>query len=103
MLRSEEVSLLQTALEAAGLDVMAATSLGEALHEALDKDGYAIYRRRINRNGVRPKRSQRMTDQIRAEIVKAFERNPDMTQSQIASMFNVNPGRVAEALGSVAR
>lgn len=43
-------------------------------------------------------KSQRMTPEI-AEAIRAFHRaSPDAAQTHIAAVFNVNPGRVSEAL-----
>jgi hypothetical protein len=39
-----------------------------------------------------------MTEALKAEIVEFYRLNPTVTQSKIAAMFNVNAGRVAEAL-----
>jgi hypothetical protein len=42
--------------------------------------------------------SRRMTPALASSIRQHASQNPDMTQSAIANLFNVNPGRVSEAL-----
>ncbi len=44
-----------------------------------------------------------MTEKLRAEIRAYASKNPDLSQVDIAHRFNVNPGRVSEALRGVRR
>jgi len=39
-----------------------------------------------------------MTDKLRAKIRAIKEAEPDLPQAEIARRFDVNPGRVSEAL-----
>ena len=64
----------------------------------LEAGGFAIYKKKVFRNGRRPVSSVPMTKMLKAEIVEFYRLNPTVTQSKIAAMFNVNAGRVAEAL-----
>lgn len=49
------------------------------------------------RSSVRPAVvSERLTPEIRAEILECREAFPELTQTEIAFLFNVNPGRVSE-------
>jgi len=50
------------------------------------------------KNGRRPNASTPMTPQLRRAIRIYFARNPEATQQEIANLFNVNSGRVNEAL-----
>lgn len=45
-----------------------------------------------------PTASQPMTDHLRAQIRAYAAQNADATQAEIGRQFNVNPGRVSEAL-----
>lgn len=45
-----------------------------------------------------PVQSKRMTDKLAHEIREFARSNPDMTQAAIGRVFNVNPGRVSEAV-----
>jgi hypothetical protein len=49
-------------------------------------------------NGRRPNSSQPITPEISQAIRAYYAKNSDVTQQQIANHFNVNSGRVAEAL-----
>lgn len=48
--------------------------------------------------GRAPVRSRPMTPTLRAEIARWMAENPGRTQHEAAAHFNVNPGRVSEAL-----
>lgn len=50
-----------------------------------------------------PKASRPMTAQLAAQIRAFKSRNPTMTQAAIGRQFNVNPGRVSEALNGFRR
>ena len=65
---------------------------------SLEKRGYTVYRKKQHKNARRPTVSEPMTPELAAEIRAFFARNPDFTQQQIAHIFNVNSGRVNEAL-----
>ena len=65
---------------------------------SLDSMGVTLYRKRQYTNGRRPNASQPMNPALARAIRRAFAANPHMTQAQLAARFNVNPGRVAEAL-----
>nr|WP_278374552.1 winged helix-turn-helix transcriptional regulator [Brucella anthropi] len=49
---------------------------------------------------VGPK-SRRMTLELKRDIINYAKANPDAAQTEIAHFFNVNPGRVSEALRGV--
>lgn len=53
--------------------------------------------RRVNGERRSPQ-SATMTPELAAEIRAYYARNQHLTQSAIARHFNVNPGRVSEAL-----
>jgi hypothetical protein len=82
--------------------IMGAASVD--LHKAklilakLEDDGFTIYKKKVFKNGRRPSSSAYMTKALKAKIVEFYRANPTVTQSKIAAMFNVNAGRVAEAL-----
>lgn len=65
---------------------------------ALSEAGLAIYKKKTVLNGRRPASSTPMTDGVRDAIKAYYAAFPLATQPQIASKFNVNIGRVAEAL-----
>lgn len=71
---------------------------GMAITDKLEAEGFTIYKKKVFRNGRRPSSSAYMTKALRAKIVEFYNANPTVTQSQIAAKFNVNSGRVAEAL-----
>lgn len=45
-----------------------------------------------------PVKSARMTAKLKADIIAFAAANPGMAQTEIGAHFNVNPGRVSEAL-----
>lgn len=64
----------------------------------LEQNGYTVYRKKQFKNGRRPNVSQPLTPKLAKQIRKYFIANPDATQQEIANTFNVNIGRVNEAL-----
>lgn len=64
----------------------------------LHASGAAIYKKKVFKQGRRPTKSTKMTPEIADAIRVAFRANPNMTQHEIAVMFNVNSGRVNEVL-----
>ena len=64
----------------------------------LEAEGLTIYKKKVFVNGRRPTSSTPMSEALKAEIVEFYRLNPMLTQSKIAAIFNVNIGRVAEAL-----
>jgi len=68
--------------------------------QALEEAGLAIYKKKVLKHGRRSAVSQPLTPELAVEIRKYFHSNPDVTQQEIANMFNVNIGRVNEALDS---
>lgn len=67
------------------------------LHK-LEQLGHTVYKKKVFANGRRPNSSQPITPEISEAIRAYYAANPDVTQQQIANHFNVNSGRVAEAL-----
>jgi hypothetical protein len=70
----------------------------KAIIASMEAEGFAIYKKKVFKNGRRPSSSAYMTKALKAKIVEFYRANPTVTQSKIAAMFNVNAGRVAEAL-----
>jgi len=66
------------------------------LHEM----GLTIYKKKVAKNGRRATVSQPLTPKLALDIVEYFYAHPDATQQEIANVFNVNIGRVNEALDS---
>lgn len=64
----------------------------------LEAEGLTIYRKKTSKNGRRPAVAQPMTPKIAEAIRSYFVAYPRATQQEIANMFNVNIGRVNEAL-----
>lgn len=64
----------------------------------LEAAGMTIYRKKVQKNGRRPKVAQPMTPEIAKAIRAYFVAYPNATQQEIATRFNVNIGRVNEAL-----
>jgi hypothetical protein len=64
----------------------------------LEAEGLTIYRKKVHKNGRRPKVDEPMTPEIAKAIRAYFAAYPNATQQEIASRFNVNIGRVNEAL-----
>lgn len=81
-------------MEAGGFDF----NVAKKIITNLESNGLTIYKKKIHKNPRRPVASQPMTPNL-AEAIKAYYAyNPTATQSQIASVFNVNSGRVNEVL-----
>lgn len=76
----------------------------QTLHNAdiyrsrIEREGMALYKKKSFTNGRRPNVSAPMTAELAEQIRDAFAADPTLTQQQIANRFNVNSGRVAEAL-----
>jgi hypothetical protein len=66
----------------------------------LHKMGLTIYKKKVAKNGRRAAVSQPLTPKLALDIVEYFYAHPDATQQEIANVFNVNIGRVNEALDS---
>lgn len=64
----------------------------------LEEEGMTIYRKKVHKNPRRPAAAQPMTPKIAKAIRAYFEAYPKTTQQEIAARFNVNIGRVNEAL-----
>lgn len=75
-----------------------AMSKALGLYGFMEEQGCAIYRRRKHSRRKREPQSVAMTPQLAGQIRRYWRNNPGKTQSQVASVFNVNPGRVSEAL-----
>lgn len=88
--RADKIAAMQGALGLYGF-------LAEHIVDALEARGFIISpKRKIAAR--RPVGSDRC-DSIMAEGIRQYaERNPAMTQAQIGAAFNVNQGRVSEAL-----
>ena len=67
----------------------------------LEDMGLTIYKKKIFTNGRRPNSSRTMTPELAVKIRHYFKTHPDMTQQEIANIFNVNSGRVNEAVQGV--
>jgi len=70
----------------------------EQLLAALGKQGVTLYRARTNRNGMHGASATKMTPQLAERIREYAREHKHMTQAEVAAHFNVNPGRVSEAL-----
>ncbi len=55
-----------------------------------------LYRRKAQKSGREP--SPRMTDELRAEIVRMKRRERGLTHHEIAAALKINSGRVSETL-----
>jgi hypothetical protein len=64
----------------------------------LEEQGYTVYRKKVFKNTRRPTSSAPMTPELRSSIRAYFEADPEVTQQEIANIFNVNIGRVNEVL-----
>jgi hypothetical protein len=81
-----------------GGDTPAAMLYAEQIIGRLESEGMAVYKKKTFLNGRRPNSSEPMTHHLRTMIRETFHRDPTLTQQQIATIYNVNSGRVAEAL-----
>lgn len=89
-----------TALAKAIYGVVSSQTLAQAdtyLHR-VEREGLTLYKKKVFVNGRRPNVSEPMTPELAQKIRDAFEADPTLTQQQIANIYNVNSGRVAEAL-----
>lgn len=77
-----------------------AVEIAEEMIGKLEAQGFTVYKKKVFKHKRRPPSSVRMTNEMRLAIRAAFEQNPKLTQHEIAEMFNVNHGRVSEALGA---
>jgi hypothetical protein len=73
-------------------------TLARRIPEELERQGLTIYKKKVFANGRRPASSQPMTPELRKAIRTHYEADPEVTQQEIANMFNVNIGRVNEVL-----
>lgn len=64
----------------------------------LEAEGLTIYKKKTFKNGRRPAVAQKMTPKIAEAIRAYYVAYPSATQQEIANTFNVNIGRVNEAL-----
>ncbi len=69
----------------------------------LEQAGFAVYKKKVQKNQRRPKSSHTMTDELAQHIRDFYFNNPATTQQQIANIFKVNIGRVNEALSERAQ
>ena len=81
-------------MKAANVDMDGAITILRNLEEA----GLTIYKRKVHQNDRRPNSSRPMSKALEQEIRDFYLKNPTFTQSQIAAIYNVNIGRVAEAI-----
>jgi hypothetical protein len=81
-----------------GGDTPAAMLYAEHIIGRIEDEGMAVYKKKVFLNGRRPNSSEPMTHHLQAMIRETYRRDPTLTQQQIATIYNVNSGRVAEAL-----
>lgn len=67
------------------------------LHK-LEQLGHTVYKKKVFANGRRPNSSQPITPDVIQAMRVYYAANPEATQQKIANQFNVNIGRVNEAL-----
>lgn len=84
------------------LDEMRVRFLGEGRDEdAAEIEGIIQNLHRVKYRSRRaPHQSQTVTGRLSLEIAEFAKANPQMTTAKIAERFNVNPGRVSEAIAS---
>lgn len=70
----------------------------EELLDRLEELGLTIYKKKVFKNGKRPAVANKLTPELAAQIRDYFVKHPTATQQRIAQRFNVNIGRVNEAL-----
>ena len=66
--------------------------------DKLEQLGHTVYKKKVFTNGRRPNSSQSITPELIQAIRGYYAANPEVTQQRIANRFNVNTGRVVEAL-----
>lgn len=81
-------------MEAGGFDFTTATQIVAKL----EAQGLTIYKKKVYKNERRPTTSQPMTPMVARAIRAYWDMNPEATQQEVANVFNVNIGRVSEAL-----
>ncbi len=81
-------------MEAGGFDFTTATQIVAKL----EAQGLTIYKKKVYKNGRRPTTSQSLTPTLARAIRDYWDMNPEATQQEVANVFNVNIGRVSEAL-----
>jgi hypothetical protein len=81
-------------MEAGGFDFTTATKIVAKL----EAQGLTIYKKKVSKNGRRPKTSQPLTPALARAIRDYWDMNPEATQQEVANVFNVNIGRVNEVL-----
>ena len=64
----------------------------------LEQLGHTVYKKKVFVNPRRPNSSQPITPEVVQAIREYYAAHPEATQQQIANKFNVNSGRVNEAL-----
>lgn len=95
MKRNEVIDLLT--------DLLSRSSNAEEIIEEIEARGFAIYAKRRPPKERRPNSSAPMTDRIKQMIIRDYQSDHTITQSKLAARYNVNSGRVAEALAGVIR
>ena len=70
----------------------------QMLLNKLEYMGLTIYKKKVIENHRRPNVSETMTPELAQQIRDYFAAHPDIPQHEIARVFNVNSGRVNEAL-----
>lgn len=76
----------------------AAVELAKEKVETLELLGFTVYKKKVFKNGRRPATSEPMTEALADNIRAVYRGNPSLSMHQIAAMFNVNHGRVSEAI-----
>jgi transcription initiation factor IIE alpha subunit len=81
-------------MEAGGFDFTTARKI----IAKLEGNGLTIYKKKMHKNPRRPAASEPMTPEKAKAIRAYYTAYPMTTQQEIANKFNVNIGRVNEAL-----
>lgn len=79
-------------------DVFMVDAVVDRIVAGLEGRGVALYTKKVVVNPRREPSSVPMTPELREEIRTVYARNPELTQSQLATMFGTNIGRIAESL-----
>lgn len=96
---ASEAAVEALALSFFGHTRTCALEIAQEMIDKLEAQGFAVYKKKVFKHGRRPTSSVRMTKELALAIREAYRQNPNLTQHEIAEMFNVNHGRVSEALG----
>lgn len=72
--------------------------IADAVLSGLEDQGFTVYKKKVVTNKRRPNTSTPMTPKLADDIRRYADHYPDTTQQEIANWFNVNIGRVNEAL-----